>query len=73
MTIRATQNRKLIRPILAPCPHGSQMLVPKAEATSMIRMTIAWAVPLLWPHPMVTPKATLVAKKMVAKSWDPCL
>ena len=46
MTIRATQNRKLISPMLAPWPQGSHTLVPSAEITSTTRMTIACAVPL---------------------------
>ena len=46
MTMRATQKRKLIKPILAPLPHGSQMLVTSAEMTSTTSMIIACAVPL---------------------------
>jgi hypothetical protein len=70
-TIRATQNRKLINPMLAPVPHGSQILVTNAEITSTTKMMIAWAVPLFWPTPIVTPKAMLVANRRVAKSWEP--
>ena len=41
ITILATQNRKLMRPILAPCPQGSQILVTSDETTSMTRMMMA--------------------------------
>lgn len=68
MTILPTQNRKLMRPMLAPWPQGSQMLVPSAAATSTTRMTIACAVPLFWPNPIVTPKAILIAKRVHANS-----
>lgn len=71
MTILATQKRKLISPMLAPCPHGSQILVPSADATSMTRMTIACAVPLFCPHPIVNPNAILVAKNVLANSCEP--
>ena len=73
MTILATQNRKLMRPMLAPWPHGSHTLVPSADMTSTTRMMMACAVPLLWPQPIVTPNAMFVANKRQANSCDPCL
>lgn len=73
ITILPTQNKKLMSPILAPWPHGNQTLVPSAAATSTTRITIACAVPLFWPNPMVTPKAILIAKRVHANSWEPCL
>ena len=70
-TILATQNKKLISPMLAPLPQGSQMLVTSAETTSTTRMTIACAVPLFCPAPIVTPKAMFVAKSKHANNCDP--
>ena len=72
MTILATQNKKLIKPILAPLPQGSHILVTKADMTSITRMMTACAVPLFCPAPIVTPNAIFVAKNNVAKSWEPC-
>jgi hypothetical protein len=72
MTILATQKRKLISPIPAPWPQGSQTLVTKADITSMTRIMMACAVPLSCPHPITIPNATLVAKRREAKSWEPC-
>jgi hypothetical protein len=71
ITILATQNKKLIKPMLAPLPQGSQILVTRAETTSTTRMMIACAVPLFCPTPIVTPKTILVAKNKLAKSCDP--
>jgi len=69
--ILATQNKKLINPMLAPWPHGNQKLVPRAEITSITRIRMAWAVPLFWPQPIVSPNAILVANNRHAKSCDP--
>lgn len=69
--MRATQSMKLIPPMAAPRPHGSQTLVRRAATTSRTRMIIACAVPLRWPQPSVTPYATLAAKKSAAKLCEP--
>jgi hypothetical protein len=70
-TIRATQNKKLIRPILAPLPHGSHTLVTSAAATSTTNITTAWAVPLFCPTPITTPHTRFARKRSEAKSWLP--
>lgn len=55
LIILNTQNKKLIKLICAPLPQGSQMLVARAEATSITRIMIDWAVPLFWPAPITEP------------------
>jgi hypothetical protein len=50
--ILATHSKKLVAPMLAPSPHGSQMLVTRLITISDTNSTIACAVPLPCPPPI---------------------
>lgn len=68
--VRRTPSRNVVAPMLAPSPHGSQIMVTRPMTISSTMRIAAWAVPLRWPAPTTMPVTRLLASRTAAyRCW----